>query len=367
MFEDKTPESILQYALKNAPAGVDTRQGSIYYDAVKGACFKIAGLYADINDALDLVFLDSAVGEYLDALGEQYKMTRLPATAAKYRYVYSGTEPEIGERFFGEGLYFSLQKEDDALILQAENPGSVGNNIAIETPAVPVNNIVGLITSEFGELFEPGADIESDEDYRERIRIKMAGPSENGNRLHYKTWCEQIQGVGRARIIPLFAGENTVMGVLIGVDGKPATSAVVERVQEYVDPITKNIEKVYNDKKIMVGDGTGNGVANIGAHFAAVAAETLEVNISFKAVKNPNATEEDIDTKVKEMLSSYFKAIVLDTPETDPMIIRVSEIGAKLLSLDCIIDYSDLKLNDSSYNINLSDIQAPVIGEVTIT
>lgn len=367
MFEDKTPESILEYALKNAPLGIDTRQGSIYYDAVKGVSFKIAGLYADIDEALNLVFLDSAVGEYLEALGEQYKMTRLPASAAKYRYVYSGTKPEMGERFFGEGLYFSLKMYDDTLILEAENPGSGGNNIAVETPAIPVNNIAGLLTSEFGELFEPGSDIESDEDYRERIRIKMAGPSENGNRLHYKTWCEQIQGVGRAKIIPLFAGENTVMGVLIGVDGKPATSAVVERVQDYVDPITKNIEKFYNGKKIIVGDGTGNGVANIGAHFAAVAAETLEVNISFKAVKNPNAAEEDIDVKVKEMVSSYFKEIVLDTPEADPMILRVSEIGAKLLSLDCILDYSDLKLNNSPYNINLSDIQAPVLGEVIIT
>ena len=52
MFEDKTYEALLQEVLDNAPNGIDTRQGSIFYDAVSGVIIKIAELYID----LDLVF-----------------------------------------------------------------------------------------------------------------------------------------------------------------------------------------------------------------------------------------------------------------------------------------------------------------------
>ena len=72
MFEDRTYENILEEVLDDAPAGIDTRQGSIFYDAVSGACFKIASLYADIQTAFDLVFITTAVDEYLDQKGAEY-------------------------------------------------------------------------------------------------------------------------------------------------------------------------------------------------------------------------------------------------------------------------------------------------------
>ena len=51
MFEEMTYEKILQDVLDNAPDGIDTRQGSIFYDAVAGPCLKIAKLYTDIGIA----------------------------------------------------------------------------------------------------------------------------------------------------------------------------------------------------------------------------------------------------------------------------------------------------------------------------
>jgi hypothetical protein len=73
----------------------------------------------------------------------------------------------------------------------------------------------------------------------------------------------------------LFAGENTVMGVIIGVDGLPAVQNIIDQVQEYIDPITLGISFVVDDETIAAGDGLGDGVANIGVHFAAVAPNAL--------------------------------------------------------------------------------------------
>ena len=36
MFEEKTYESLMQDILDNAPGDIDTRPGSIFYDAVSG-------------------------------------------------------------------------------------------------------------------------------------------------------------------------------------------------------------------------------------------------------------------------------------------------------------------------------------------
>lgn len=51
MFEEMTYEKILQDVLDNAPDGIDTRQGSIFYDAVAGPCLKIAKLYVSARSA----------------------------------------------------------------------------------------------------------------------------------------------------------------------------------------------------------------------------------------------------------------------------------------------------------------------------
>jgi len=187
MFSGRTYEAILAEMLDMAPAGVDVRQGSIYYDAIAACAFKLASFYVDADCILDLVFVGTATGEYLDRKGQEYGVKRNEATPARYEYKYKGTLPVIGTRFFTDGIYFTLQKEEAVLCLIAESPGEESNFILEDTPAVPVHTIIGLSVSQFGKLIEPGAETESDESYRKRIQEKIAGPAQNGNKQHYKT------------------------------------------------------------------------------------------------------------------------------------------------------------------------------------
>lgn len=366
MFEDRTYEKIMEETLAEAPPGVDIRQGSIFYDAVAGVCFKIASYYADLRSAIDLVFLTTAVGDYLDDKGAEYGIYRNPATSAVYEFVYGGAEPRTGERFFTGGEYFLLRRVNGVLCLEAESTGSGTNYVADGTPAVPVNNLVGLSSASFGPLIEPGVDVEDDEDYRQRIREKIAGPAENGNRQHYKTWCEEVPGVGRARIIPLFAGENTVMGVITGADGAPAVEAVVGRVQDYIDPITLGRTVEYNGQTIPIGDGLGNGTANIGAHFSAVAAEKLSVAVSFSALVTSGYTAEQAQQAATEAISGHLKDLSLNTPDSEHVVVRISTIGALLTALPELLDYSALTFNGAAENIEVADTQVAVLEGVTL-
>lgn len=213
MFEAYTYEQLMREVLAAAPPGLDTRQGSIFFDSTSAVVNKIARLYADLDRVVTLVTIFTASDEYLNLKAGEFGMTRLAATPAKYRFVYTGTRPAVGWRFFHNdtGYYFLLREtESGELYLEAETPGTACNDIQDGDIAVPVDTVVGMTSANFAGIYEYGTDAETDDAFRARIMEKVAGPAENGNKQHYKTWCESRDGVGRARIEPLWNGENTV-------------------------------------------------------------------------------------------------------------------------------------------------------------
>ena len=370
MFESYTHEKILADALAAAPEGIDTRPGSIYYDAVNGISMRIAKYYGDLDLVREMATVMSATDDALDTKASEYSVTRRAATKAQYRAIFKGTTPAVGERFYYDLAYFVLKSEqgDDGpvLVFEAEQAGESGNEIYPGTPAVPVNSIEGLDVSTFGEIFERGSDREEDDSLRQRVLEKIAGPAENGNRQHYKTWCESIDGVGKARIFPLWNGENTVKAVLIDGVGKPCGEAKVLEVQNYIDPADKGMTTEVNGKKYTVGDGLGNGVANIGAHFTAAAANGLTIDVSFRAELASGENKEAAKEEAEAAIEDYFRELVLTAEENEQPVVRISAIGAILSRLETMVDYSDLLLNGDTHNITPGEDDVPILGEVSV-
>jgi len=371
VFEDYIYERLLEDVLNNAPEDIDTRQGSIFYDAISGPLLKIAKLYTDLDLIVEMVSVVTATGEALDTRAGEYGITRLAATRVKYRVTFEGVMPETGERFYTDGQYFVLRDGEEngqpIYYLEAEAAGIGGNDIYKGTPAVPVNNIEGLISATFGAIYENGSNEEDDESLRTRVQEKIAGPAENGNKQHYKTWCESIDGVGRARIFPLWNGPTTVKAVLIDGEGQPCSPLKIAEVQNYIDPVTKGYTATVDGRTYTVGDGLGEGVANLGAHFTAAGAIPLTINVSFKAELASGATPDAAQQEAAEGIEAYFKGLVLDTAEAADIVVRVSSVGAILSGLQTILDYSNLKLNGASVNITPGEDGVPVIGEVSIS
>lgn len=369
MFEAMTYEKLLEDVLNNAPEGIDTRQGSIFFDAVSGILIKVAKLYTDLDLVFTLTRISTATGEALDVRAGEYGVTRLAATRAKYNVTFEGVTPMLGERFFTDGQYFTLGEDEAAgvLYLEAEIAGISGNNVYSGTNAVPVNNIEGLTSATFGTLYESGTDDESDDSLRKRVQEKIAGPAENGNKQHYKSWCESIDGIGQARIFPLWNGPNTVKAVLIDGTGAPCSAAKVTEVQNFIDPATKGYTATVDGRTYVVGDGLGEGVANLGAHFTAAAALPLTVNVSFHGELASGYTADAAQQEAHTAITDYFHRLVLETEEASDIVVRISSIGAILTTLRSLLDYSDLKLNGSTDNITPGEDYVPVVGEVRIS
>lgn len=353
MFEAQTYDKVLEEILSRAPDGIDLRQGSIFYDAVAGIAFKIAKYYADLEQVFEMVFLVTATGDYLTLKAEEYAVYRQAAATAKYRIKYDGKLPELGTRFFCSGQYFVLA-QDDALgiYIEAEKAGTEANDIPAGTSVVPTDTQRSLTACSIVEELEPGADDEDDESLRKRVQEKIAGPAENGNQQHYKTWCESISGVGRARIVPLWAGENTVKGILIDTEGGPASEAVVQRVQEYIDP---------------GGTGLGEGQANIGAHFTATSATAKRVNISFSVTLAKGGDLASVRSAAQTALKAQIKSINLTTDDSETPTLRISTVGNTIHSLLGVLDYANLRFNGQTANVEAGKEEVFVLGEVTVS
>lgn len=66
--------------------------------------------------------------------------------------------------------------------------------------------------------------------------------------------------------------------------GLPCDPTIVAEVQKYIDPAEKGLTVKVNGKTYTVGDGLGEGTANLGAHFTAAAATSVEIIVEFTAI-----------------------------------------------------------------------------------
>jgi len=368
MFEEKTYENLMEDVLSNAPDDIDTRQGSIFYDAISGIMLKVAEFYTDLDLIFSLSRVKTATGEYLDSKAAEYGITRQTATFAQYFVEFTGIVPEVGERFFCNSLYFVLKKtSDNVLFLEAEEGGAKYNVILPGETAVPVDTIEGLTSAVFSGIKSYATDIEDDESLRARVINKISGVGESGNKQHYKIWCESVDGVSKARIFPLWNGGNTVKAVLINADGLPCSDAVTEAVQQFIDPDSFGKTVTVGTVIYKVGDGLGEGTAPIGAHFTAIPAFKYEIEISLKVELVNGANIDIVRSRIISILTDYFKGIALSGDDKSNSTVRISEIGALITTgVSEIIDFSELLLNGLASNVTITPTFIPVLGGVLV-
>lgn len=245
---------------------------------------------------------------------------------------------------------FTLQDRDGEYVIVSDDVGTELNDLIPGTEVIPELDVDGLISATLGELLIPAIDVEDDDSARERLINKISGPDENGNKSQIRTWCESVDGVGAARIMPLWNGPNTVAGVIVGKNGLVPTSGVVEAVQTYLDPGCT---------------GMGEGVANLGQFFTAIAVEAVTIDISVSVLKKEDSTYSGIQTNFKELLKKYFQQLALEDYARG-MAVRYVRIGAILEGMDEVIDYDKLTLNGKPANVTFTMLQIPVLGEVAV-
>ena len=173
MFEKMTYEAILQDMLNRVTSDVDKREGSIIYDALAPCAYYLADQYFRLDNFLDLLFADTAVGEYLDrCVG--------PATYAVRKVTASGEIP-IGSVWGIKEVTYIIQSELSPNQYRAVCgvAGVIGNQ---HSGALTLVSGSTSETAELTDILEAGADEESDELLRARYynRVRLPATSAVG-------------------------------------------------------------------------------------------------------------------------------------------------------------------------------------------
>lgn len=349
MYENITYESILQDMLDRLPNTIDKREGSIIYDALAPAALKLAEAYFTLDNNLDLVFLDTAVGEYLTRKCLEYGVDRKEATYAIRKAEFRDEnnnllDIEIGSRFGIEDIALQAIERISLGVfkLQCEQSGIIGNGY-IGNSLIPIDNIPRLGTATLGEILIYGEDTESDESLRARTKTAIANSETDGNINQYLRWANDFNGIGRSKIFPLANGPNTVKISITDSSNKAASSELIKAFQDYLDPGST---------------GLGNGKAPIGAKVTVVTGniKTININANVVLVQGQSGV-----VGAEETIEEYFAKL---TYKED----RVSYIGVAsvILNLSSVYEVRSLTMNGSTSDILLSSEDIPTLGTLEI-
>lgn len=359
MFEKMTKEIILDRMLSRISDNLDKREGSVIWDALAPAALELESAYFALDTILNEAFADTASREYLIRRAKERGLTPERATNAVLKAIFNIDIP-LDSRFSLNDLnYIVIAKIGDSgqykeYQVKCETVGRVGGmyfgNI------IPIDYIEGLSLAKITELLIPGEDEEDTEVFRQRYFDSFNVQAYGGNIADYKKKVHEIEGVGAVKVTPVWNGGGTVKLTIIDSDYNLASSSLIEKVQELIDP-TK--------------DGSGLGIAPIGHIVTVDTAQNVTVNIrtsiTFEKNYNWELVKNEVTKEVKDYIDSMRKMWAPKNENvTNNLIVRISRIESRILSIKGIVDVQNTRINNNATNLQLTAFQLPMWGGITV-
>ena len=344
MYEDMTFENILQRMLDRVPSKYDKRQGGIIWNALAPAAAELAQAYIQLRIANNNTSMDTAAGDELTELCYQNGTFRKGATKAIRKGVFNIDIP-LGSRFSAEGdtTYITIEKvKDYEYKLECEQAGEIGN--LYSGSIIPIDYIEGLETATLEDVIIPGVEEETDDQLRERHRQRIMNPPQDGNVAQYLDWANRFDGIGTAKVFPLWNGGNTVKVAITDRLFQVADSTLVNAFQKYLDPDS---------------EGLGNGVAPIGAKVTVTGGIKKDINITGNIVLAEGYTEPE---GVAEAVSKYLASITYAKNSVSYMRTAVA-----ILDTPSIVDMNNFTLNGGTVDIPLVGEEIPILNSINLT
>jgi uncharacterized phage protein gp47/JayE len=345
-------EAILERALERGrQKGIDVTEGSIFFDAVAPMAAEHAQAYAKMQEIVDLMFPDTSNGIYLEMLTKEEGVYRNPATKTVRHMVATGNGTiHEGDRFLVGDVYFVAAEGGTAPVtvrIESEEAGS-STVVPLSSSILPLQTIPGIETLALVAHEEDanGMDEESDESLLDRYLFAAQNTPASGNVDDYIKWAREVPGVGICIVVPLWAGRDTVKLIILDQNGQPASPQLLQDVKTYIDPT----------------NGYGGGKAPIGAVVTVVAAKAKTITVAATVEVSGTKSLSDIKTDFEAVVKAHLSSLEMGTGAE----VRMNKIGALLMGIEGVQDYSNLKVNDGTVDVSLADDEVPVLGAVTL-
>ena len=336
--------------VKQEDSNLDTREGSIIYNALASAAIELAIAYCELDNILKESFADTASREYLyrkcEEVGIDVQNFEASYSAHKgsFDHVVS-----IGSRWNCDLYNYTvteLIEEQDGLYtykMVCETIGAAPNSQTGDLTPI-TDYISNLSYAQLTECLIEGEDEVSDDEIREIYYSYVGRGSSDGNVGQYKTWCDLYDGIGNYKIIPLWNGTSTVKVSILSTSNAVASDTLIEEFQNYLDPNS---------------EGMGNGVAPIGSFVTVTTATEKTINISADIELEDGYSDTSV---INTAVEKYFRDISYDKSK-----VSYINVGAAILNTNGVKSVSNLLINNGTQDITLQDEEIPVIGEAQWT
>lgn len=349
VYEEMTYEYILQRMMDRVIAqdpNIDTREGSVIFNALAPAAVELAIMYTELDNARDESFVKTASREYILLACEQMGMDTsvFEASAGVHKGAFD-VEVPIGSRWnfdlynYTVTEYIGVDAESHYTYrMDCDTEGTAPNNQTGDLTAI-TDIPAGLTYAQVVECLIDGEDETPDEDVVSAYYEYVKNTATDGNVNQYKRWCNEYPGIGNSKVLPLWNGPNTVKVSILSASNRSASEELVAEFQEYLDPGSK---------------GMGDGVAPIGAIVTVSTATELQVNIGATITLKSGYSD---TTGIATALENYFSEIAYEKTQLSYM-----TIGAIILGVEGVESISNLTVNGGTADINLGSEQIPVLG-----
>ena len=398
MYENTTYEMIRERMLARVPDKFDKREGSVIWDTHSPAAIELQILYLELDNILKEAYGDSASREYLILRCRERGIYPYQATHAVLKGVFVPANIDVsGQRFnIGEMNYTVTEKiADGEYMVECESSGIKGNQYLGNM--IPMEYIKGLQTAELTEILIPGEDEEETEDLRKRYFESFDENSFGGNRADYLEKTNAVPGVGRTKVTRVWTS-----------DISPAAMIPEESVEVWYDTVKETLEEearrwldavfhAAKEKKLTVGGtvlltiinseygvasdalvqsvqtaidpevhaGEGYGLAPIGHVVKVESAKAKQINIESTLTFEPGYGWSNLQTSLEEAVSDYLLELRKEWADSQYLVVRISQIDNRLLSVPGVLDVQNTSINGDRKNLNLGKYEIPVLGGVS--
>lgn len=342
MYESMTYEFILEKMLNKVITdnpNVDTREGSVIYNALAPAAAELTQMYIALDAFLNETFVDTASRDYLIKRCAERGITPEAATKAILKGVFNIDVP-FGSRFAISDLIYAAKEKISAGVfkMECETTGSKGNT-GLGT-IIPLDYIDGLTSAATTELLIPGQDEEETEVLRQRYYENLSSQAFGGNIADYKLRTKLIPGVGGVKVLPFWNLGGTVKLIIITSAYGVPTPTLIDAVQAAV-----------------------NEFAPIGHQVTVAGVTSVPVFVVFPSITYQEGyTWLDVEAPIYAALDAYYLELAEAWDTSDTLVVRKTQIETRLLSIPGIVDITCGITDAGGGNLELGEYEIPVRG-----
>jgi uncharacterized phage protein gp47/JayE len=348
VFEDKTSEALLASMLSRITSGISKQEGTFTYDVSSAFSVELAIAYTQLERVLRLGFAETSSGSYLDMRANEHGVTRKSAVKASGQVTITGAAgapiPQgtvfatlNGTRFVTTEVATIPAGGSVTVNIEAETAGAAGNVAAGTITQIPVS-IAGVTAVTNAAATTGGLDTETDAELLQRLLQRVRNQATSGNSAHYKQWATEVDGVGDAKVFPLWNGPGTVKVVLLDPNKRAPTPQVVLDVAAHIEEERP-----------------------IGANVTVEAAPEVAIDVSVD-VTLASGTLAEAQAAIENGIRDYLRGLAFVDP-----VVRYTRIANVILDVANVQDYTELTVNGGTTNITIPDGSVAVLGTVTVS